>query len=133
MKAMMESFAARLAIPLIDEKEISELDSILDLMEEKINENNFKKIQEVNIKFHRKIIQMSKNKKLISFYESIVLPIRRYQRVGLSAPSSWETSLTEHRNIVNAIRSKDTELAEKFTRDHTMRALQRVIRRTGDR
>jgi len=129
MKSMMESFATRLAIPTIEKKEISELDSILNLMEEKIKENNFKEIQRLNIEFHRKMIKISKNQKLIYLYESIVLPIRRYQRVGLSAPSSWEMSLAEHRNIVKAIRSKNIELAEKLTREHTMAATLRVINR----
>ncbi|MFQ5834526.1 MAG: GntR family transcriptional regulator [bacterium] len=129
MKSMMESFATRLAIPIIGEKEISEIDSILDLMEGKIKENNFKEIQRLNIEFHRKIIEMSQNQKLIYFYESIILPIRRYQRLGLSAPSSWEMSLVEHRNIVKAIRSKNIELAERLTREHTMTATLRVIKR----
>jgi len=129
MKSMMESFAVRLAIPIIDEKEVSKLDSILKLMEEMIKKNNFKKIQSLNIEFHRKIIEMSKNKKLIYFYESIIMPIRKYQRLGLSAPSSWKTSFKEHRDIVEAIRSRNIELAERLTREHTMRATLRVIDR----
>ncbi len=129
MKSMMESFAVRLAIPVIGEKEVSGLDSILKLMEEMIKKNNFKKIQSLNIEFHRKIIEMSKNKKLIYFYESIIMPIRKYQRLGLSAPSSWKTSFKEHGDIVEAIRSRNIELAEKLTREHTMRATLRVIGR----
>lgn len=129
MKSMMESFAVRSAIPVIGEKEVSGLDSILKLMEEMIKKNNFKKIQSLNIEFHRKIIEMSKNRKLIYFYESIIMPIRKYQRLGLSAPSSWKTSFQEHRNIIEAIRSRNIELAEKLTREHTMRATLRVIGR----
>jgi len=129
MKSMMESFAVRLAIPILDEKEVSELDPILRLMEEKIKENNFKQIQRLNIEFHRRMIRMSKNQKLVHFYESIILPIRRYQRIGLSAPTSWETSLQEHRNIVEAIRSENIELAERLIRGHTMKATARVIKR----
>lgn len=129
MKSMMESFAVRLAIPIINEKEVSELDSINNSMEEKIKQSNFKAILKLNIEFHRKMIKMSKNEKLIRFYEGIVLPIRRYQRVGLSAPTSWETSLQEHRNIVEAIKSKNVELAERLTRGHTMKATARVIKR----
>ena len=129
MKSMMESFAVRLAIPVIGEKEVSGLDSILKLMEEMIKKNNFKKIQSLNIEFHRKIIEMSKNKKLIYFYESIIMPIRKYQRLGLSAPSSWKTSFKEHGDVVEAIRSRNIKLAEKLTREHTMRATLRVIGR----
>lgn len=133
MKSMMESFTVRLAIPLLDEKEVSKLDSINNLMEEKIKQNNFKAILKLNIEFHRKMIKMSKNEKLMHFYESIVLPIRRYQRVGLSAPTSWETSLQEHRNIVKAIKSRNIELAERLTREHTMRATLRVIGRLKEK
>lgn len=133
MKSMMESFANRLAIPNLDEKEISELDSILNLMEEKIKENNFKEVLSLNIEFHRKMIEVSKNKKLIYFYESIVLPIRKYQRLGLSAPSSWKTSFEEHRSIVEAIKSRDIELAERLTREHTMTATLRVIGRLKEK
>jgi len=133
MKSMMESFATRLAIPIAEEKEILELDSILNLMEEKIKEDNFKEIQKLNIKFHRKMIKMSKNQKLINLYESIVLPIRRYQRIGLSAPSSWEISLKEHRDIAQAIKSKDIDLAEKLTREHTMSAIYRVLKRLEEK
>ena len=133
---MIDSFALRLAIDFIGEKEISEIDSVLNLMEKKIKENDFKRIQKINIEFHRKIIKMSKNQKLIYFYESIILPIRKYQRLGLSAPSSWEISLGEHRDIVKAMRSKNIELAERLTREHTMRATLRVIeqlkRQKGD-
>jgi DNA-binding GntR family transcriptional regulator len=133
MKSMMESFAVRLAIPILDKKGLSELESILRLMEQKIKENNFKQIQRLNIEFHRKMIEMSKNQKLIHFYESIVLPIRRYQRLGLSAPSSWEISFAEHRDIIEAIRSKNIELAVKLSREHTMRATLRVIDRLKQR
>ncbi len=133
MKSMMESFAVRLAIPIIDEKEISELDSINNLMEEKIKQNNFKAILKLNIEFHRKMIKMSKNEKLAYFYESIVLPIRKYQRVGLSAPISWEVSLKEHRGITQAIESKNIALAERLTREHTMRARVRVVDRLREK
>ncbi len=129
LKIMMESFATRFAIPNLDEKEILELDSILNLMNKKIKEDNFKEIQRLNIEFHRKMIKMSKNEKLINLYESIILPIRRYQRLGLSAPSSWETSLKEHRGMAEAIKSKNIDLAERLTREHTMSAMYRVIKR----
>jgi len=129
MKSMMESFATRLAIPIAEEKEILKLDSILNLMQEKIKEDNFKEIQRLNIEFHRMMIKMSKNEKLINLYESIVLPIRRYQRIGLSAPLSWEVSLKEHRGIAQAIKSKDIDLAERLTREHTMSAMYRIIKR----
>jgi len=129
MKSMMESFAVRSAIPPLDEKEVSELDSVNNLMEEKIKQNNFKAILKLNIEFHHKMIKMSKNKKLAHFYESIVLPIRKYQRIGLSAPLSWEVSLKEHRGITQAIESKNIDLAERLTRKHTMSAMDRVIKR----
>lgn len=131
MKSMMESFATRLAIPVLDEDEISKIDRILNLMEDNIEKDNFEEIQRLNIDFHQRIVEMSKNQKLVQFYQSIILPIRRYQRLGLSAPSSWKISLTEHRNILKAIRARNIELAERLTREHTMTATLRVVERLG--
>lgn len=127
IRSMMESFATTLVIPAIDQKQIYEIQLILKSMEKKIKENNSKDIQKLNLEFHQKIIKMSKNMKLVQLYDSIILLIRRYQVLGLSAPISWKMSLDEHRKIVDAIVAKDVDRAEKLSREHVMAAASRVI------
>jgi len=127
IRSMIESFAARLAIPIIKQKQISELELTLKVMERKIEETNPKEIRRVNIEFHKRIVEMSENQRLISFYKSILLPIRRYQKLALPTPPFWKISLDEHKKILEAIKCKNIELAEKLSREHITRTISRII------
>jgi len=129
VRAMIESLAARLAIPHLTEKELSELKSILDLMDKAIQKRDFEKVIKHNLSFHEKIITLSKNDTLIKVYESVVLPVRRYQKMGLSLPSSWVASLEEHKSILEALNSRDIERAEKMCRNHALKAKERLTDR----
>ena len=126
-RAMIEGFAAQLAISHITQKDISQLESILDLMEKSIKENNLKKVIQYNLYFHRKIVSLSKNGNLTKVYESMLLPVRRYQKMGLSLQSSWVISLEEHRSILEALNSRDIKRAEEMCRNHVLKAEKRLI------
>jgi len=129
IRAMIEGFAARLAISHITQKDISQLKSILNLMERSIRENNFKKVIKCNLSFHQKIISLSKNDNLAKVYKSILLPVRRHQKMGLSLHSSWMVSLEEHRSILEALNSRDIKRAEEMCREHVLKAEKRLIDR----
>jgi len=123
---MIEGFAAQLAISHITQKDLSRLESILDLMEKSIRENNCKEVIKYNISFHQKIVNLSKNGNLAKVYGSIILPVRRYQKMGLSLHSSWEVSLEEHRRILEALNSRDIKRSEEMCRNHVLRAEKRL-------
>lgn len=129
VRAMMESFSARLVIPNIDERNISQLESILTAIKQKVREKNLGGVLRLNFEFHRKLIQMTKNRRLIQFYESVVLLMKRYQGVGLTPPLSWKNSFEEHNEILMAIKSRDIQTAERLCREHVLQAGAKVSRR----
>jgi DNA-binding GntR family transcriptional regulator len=126
-RAMIEGFAAQLAISHITPKDLSQLESILDLMEKSIKENNLQKVIQYNLSFHQKIVSLSKNGNLAKVYESMLLPVRRYQKMGFSLQSSWVVSLEEHRSILEALNSRDIKRAEEMCRNHVLKAEKRLI------
>ena len=126
-RAMIEGFAAQLAISHITPKDLSQLEAILDLMGKSIQENNLQKVIQYNLSFHRKIVSLSKNDNLAKVYESMLLPVRRYQKMGLSLQSSWAVSLEEHRTILEALNSRDIKRAEEMCRNHVLKAEKRLI------
>jgi DNA-binding GntR family transcriptional regulator len=123
---MIEGFAAQLAISHITTKDLSQLESIVDSMEKSMKKNNFKEVIKYNISFHRKMIHLSKNTNLAKVYESILLPVRRYQKMGLSLQSSWDVSLEEHKKILEALSARDTARAEEMCRNHVLKAKKRL-------
>jgi len=129
IRAMIDGYAARLAVSSITEQDLSELESVLDLMDRAIREGNFEKLIKYNLSFHQKIINLSKNDTLVKFYKSVLLPVRRYQRMGLSLHSSWIISLREHRNILKALTARKVEQVEKICREHALSAEKRLTDR----
>ena len=129
IRAMIEGFAAQLAIPHLTQKDLSRLELIFDLMEKAIRENNLEKVIQYNLSFHQKIVSLSKNGNLAKVYRSMLLPVRRYQKMGLSLHSSWVVSLEEHREILEALNSRDIKRAEEMCRNHVLKAEKRLIDR----
>lgn len=129
IRAMIEGFAARLAAYHLSGEDFSQLKSLFDLMSEAAQKSNFEKIIKHNLSFHEKIINFSRNDTLIEVYGSVILPVRRYQKMGLSLPSSWVLSLNEHRDILEALASHDAEQVEKMCRCHVLKAKDRLDKR----
>jgi DNA-binding GntR family transcriptional regulator len=126
---MIEGFAAQLAIPHLTQKDLSRLELIFDLMEKAIRENNLEKVVQYNLSFHQKIVSLSKNGNLAKVYRSMLLPVIRYQKMGLSLHTSWVVSLEEHREILEALNSRDIKRAEEMCRNHVLKAEKRLIDR----
>jgi DNA-binding GntR family transcriptional regulator len=129
IRAMIEGFAAQLAIPHLTQKDLSRLELIFDLMEKAIRENNLEKVIQYNLSFHQKIVSLSKNGNLAKVYGSMLLPVRKYQKMGLSLHTSWVVSLEEHREILEALNSRDIKRAEEMCRNHVLKAEKRLIDR----
>jgi DNA-binding GntR family transcriptional regulator len=129
IRAMIEGFAAQLAIPHLTQKDLSRLELIFDLMEKAIRENNLEKVIQYNLSFHQKIVSLSKNGNLAKVYRSMLLPVIRYQKMGLSLHSSWVVSLEEHRRILEALNSRDIKRTEEMCRNHVLKAEKRLIDR----
>jgi DNA-binding GntR family transcriptional regulator len=129
IRAMIDGYAARLAVPSITRQDLDELDEVVDLMGEAVREDDFEKLIKQNLSFHQKIITLSKNDTLVKLYESVLLPVRRYQRMGLSLHSSWLVSLEEHRDILEALTSGDIEQVERVCREHALGAEKRLVDR----
>lgn len=129
IRAMIEGFAARLAVYHLSEQDFSQIKSLFDLMSEAVQKSDFEKVIKHNLSFHEEIINLSRNDTLIKVYGSVVLPVRRYQKMGLSLPSSWALSLNEHRDILEALASHDAEQVEKMCRRHVLKAKDRLAKR----
>lgn len=126
IKSMIEGYAAGLVAENITEGEITELESILKKAKICIKKEDFEGILDTNYEFHEKIVQNGKNKKLFSFYKSLVLPIKKYQSYSLSPPWSPRISLEEHWKILEAISKKENSKAEQLAREHVWKAGLRV-------
>jgi len=121
VREALEGMAARLAAQHMSQQEIDDLRSLLDNHEKTICEldglSYFQK--EGDLDFHYRIVKGSKNAKMLELLGSDLYHLVRMYRYQFSVSSSRpKRALKEHRQIVDAIESRDPELAEILMRRH---------------
>lgn len=118
VKEMIEGFAARRIAENGSAQDILELEEIWKQMEILVNKNIDEYLKE-NSNFHKAVVSKSQNKKLEQIYLSLLGPIELFRSFGIRQEFRLEESfLRQHLSIVEAIKSKDGNTAEKLSREH---------------
>jgi DNA-binding GntR family transcriptional regulator len=127
IKAMIEGFTAWLGAQQFDKAVISELDSILNELEQHIAEGDLQCILAANLKFHYKIVASVHNDKLLNYYEQLTQSLKRIYTISLANSIQWSASLSEHGQILNHIKKKNAPAAEQAARKHALNTTGRVL------
>jgi DNA-binding GntR family transcriptional regulator len=113
--------ACRLAAEHMPQEEIEDLRELLDEHERNIAELDGRSYfqKEGDLDFHHRIVKGSKNEKMLEVLGGELYHLVRMYRYKFSVSSSRpKRALKEHRQIVDAIDSRDPELAEMLMRRH---------------
>jgi len=129
VREALEGMACRMAALHMSDEEIADLRSLLDEHERSVQEldgrSYFQKVGDLD--FHYRIVQGSKNEKLLELLGSDLYHLVRMYRYQFSVSSSRpKRALKEHRQIVDAIEARDPELAELLMRRHISAARQNI-------
>ena len=79
---------------------------------------------QLNIEFHEAIGQASRNSLLQEFMRRIHEWVRRFEDTTMSFPGRGLEAVAEHATLIDAIRTRDPDAAERIARDHMNRARQ---------
>ena len=123
----LEALATRLAVPYVSDKDVEYLTRINQEMETAIEKKSYEKLGNLNRKFHLRIYQSAPYPYLNNMLRDLWEKAERTQSVFAYVPERAEASVKEHINIINALKKKDAELAEKLVKSQknkTMEALQ---------
>jgi DNA-binding GntR family transcriptional regulator len=118
IRIALEMLAVRLAIKRILPEEIKELKDLIIKMDKAVSKGDIKKVSHFNTEFHNKIVFASKNKELLDVMEPIKNKIHHFRIISISTPNRLEESHKEHKDILNALISKNAELAQKLMYQH---------------
>ncbi|MFC6672804.1 GntR family transcriptional regulator [Marinobacterium aestuariivivens] len=129
VREALEGMACRLAAEYMSEDEIQQLRALLDEHEQSVEEHEGRAYfqKEGDLDFHFRIVQGSKNAKLLEILGSDLYHLVRMYRYQFSVSSSRpKRALKEHRQIVDAIDARDPELAELLMRRHISAARRNI-------
>jgi DNA-binding GntR family transcriptional regulator len=96
-----------------------------------LEKNQLKRLPEVNTRFHDLLYALSRSPRLIGMIVALQDQIFRYRRIILSDERQARISNQDHRRILERIRRRDAEGAERVVRTHILRGQRMVLKAFG--
>ena len=127
--AALESMAARLAAERATDSEITSLRKIASKYSGEPGSAEISEYSDDNIKFHQRILEISKCALLKTMADGLFLHMHAVRLRAMGEGDRMRRSLVDHAEIIEALESRDPELASLRVREHTMR-LHEHVRRT---
>lgn len=122
----LEGASSRLACSNITQDQIQKLQEYNYLFEQAKNQKNAELLFELNARFHWLITEATRNAYLIDLRANFRLLVDRIARLFPRIPGQCEATLVEHKHVIDALKSKNSALAEFSTREHLEAAKRRL-------
>ncbi|HEV3285401.1 MAG TPA: FCD domain-containing protein, partial [Steroidobacteraceae bacterium] len=75
---------------------------------------------DANIAFHTEVIRLGGSQAIIDATRNLLLHVRAIRRATIGQSDRAARSIVEHLKIIEALERRDTELAERLARQHTL-------------
>ena len=122
MRSVLEGLAARLAVEHITQEDIAKLEKIVQEYDSVVAANDRKKALRLNADFHISVALACKKHRLINEIKKLYEYCIRYRVLSLSEMTKIEFSHSGHKEILEALKSKDPDRAERAVRQHLSKA-----------
>ena len=120
MWAAIESMAARLATVNASDAEIASLRTMFDEFRNSTPGEHIHEYSDANIAFHQAIIRLSGSHLMGKTIENLFVHVRAIRRLTISQSDRAARSIVDHMRIIEALERRDTELAERLVRQHSL-------------
>lgn len=128
IRLSLEGLAVSFAIDRMDEVHLAKIKEVFELLEFYTKKGDFDKVNDFNILFHESIYQATQS----TYFEQILKDIHYYvsvtSRHSIARPERLESSLVEHRAILEAIIDGDKDEATERIQRH-IRKTQMLVRK----
>ena len=118
VREALEVMAVRLAMPKLTAEHVSALQGLIDEMSALADAGEVQGFFEANAAFHQLFFDVAANRMLAELYRQLRDQIDRHRLRSLELRGNVRRSITEHRAIVRAVRSGDTERAVHLVSEH---------------
>ncbi|CAG9260738.1 GntR family transcriptional regulator [Paraburkholderia unamae] len=120
MWGALESMAARLATIHATDEEIARLRHMFDDFRDSTPAEHIAEYSDANIAFHQAIVELSRSQIILDTIKNIFVHVRAIRRMTISQSDRASRSIVDHLRIIEALEKRDTELAEKLVRQHSL-------------
>lgn len=119
--AALESMAARLITLNATDDEIAGLRKLFVFFDETHKPSqHLTEYSRANIDFHQALIRLSGSKLLVSMTRNLIQHVRGIRQITIGYDDRIQQSIVDHLAIIEALERRETENAERFSREHTL-------------
>jgi DNA-binding GntR family transcriptional regulator len=126
IRSYLEGLCARWACENITEEQIDEIEEVIYLSDFHVKKKHYDQIVELDSKFHELLYAASGSKILGHLLRDYHQYVHSLRKITLSDPERAANSNAEHSAILEAIRLRDKEKAEKLAHEHIIRTISNI-------
>lgn len=129
VRSLLEGLCARWATENITDEQIEEMEEILLLSEFHLRKKNSEKMEQVSEmdgKFHEVLYKASNSRILERTLSDFHKYVKLARKISVGSKNRAEKSISEHRGILEAIKNRDADLAEKLAHEHIMAVMKNL-------
>jgi phosphonate utilization transcriptional regulator len=127
LRAAMDEMVGRQLAQKITPAQLKEIRELVDTMEKAVKADDARNYHLLNLRFHDRLVEMAGNSKVTAIYRKLIKELSLFRRINLAEGTMLPISAGEHRQIVKAIASGDTQAAGKAMFDHVMESKERTM------
>ena len=118
--AALEAMAARLIIERASEAEIASLRKLFATFRDGQLQAKIDEYSDTNIEFHQTLLKLSRCRLLQDMADQLFIHLRSIRARTIAEGERAKRSIIDHLHIIEALETRDTELAERLVREHTL-------------
>jgi DNA-binding GntR family transcriptional regulator len=116
-RGALEGLVARVAATTVSDAELAELQELHEQMRQRLADGDHRDLSALNRQFHAGIADATHYATLRELTDLTVLRVQHYS-IGVRVGPAWEQVVGEHSAILDALRRRDAEQAERAAREH---------------
>lgn len=118
IRTALETLAVRLAAQRMEADDYRQLDELALKMQATWQERNVDQWVELDAHFHELLYKFSRNERLVQMMSNIMEQLSRYRIISLANVEVRQNSLSEHQELIEALRRRDSEMAAAAAARH---------------
>jgi GntR family transcriptional repressor for pyruvate dehydrogenase complex len=118
VRSAVEPLCARLIARRASDSELEQLERVHQRFIRAVEEEDIAGMAKYDERFHKHIVECSRNKMLIFICKKIDECIRDFRLKTFQVPQNARNAIKAHQDIVDAIKARDEEVAELYAKRH---------------
>ncbi len=129
VREQLEGFAARIAAERMPAEDIKKLEEEITVLNTLASDGQLVEVVDSDIRLHKLIIASTQNSRLIELLGMLDDQMHRVRALFPQSSQWLESTLAEHAKIVDAIKTRDGDEAERTMKAHLRSAREHAIRK----